>query len=450
MRTYADWVRTYCAIERHFGRAANLGYYALDSALRATQDKEALRELLRKTRLRKGGRPVTYDAPMLLSPARSKGIGLQYITNHKSFQIFLALAKSSGIFAMDEMGGIRTLDERGGGGGSMWEAGSIDVCSHVHLLWIDKSQTFPASLAAPHSRRDAAHVSSATTTRSGTPLSVMSSALSAFRPLSRESRAGTAESGDDVRVITPMTPYTATSGKARVVGVLQPALAATRVGSMRGGRFLDDVSEGSVAAMSGSACLRPMSAVAPGRTARQLALFETVEAEAEVRPPTSEGLVRGVCQGLGGAPQSGARSGSGIEVGPTGSRLLKLRTMRDPDKGRLGTAASGLYREISWSEALGSFSGAAGLLGALDSFPAFREPKAARIPPSKRRALLACAQQGGGGDKKAETAHAGGAAGLDSSAAFASRTRRPNSIISNTQDHAFANLLASLVQKYKY
>jgi hypothetical protein len=321
----------------------------------------------------------------------------------------------------------------------MWEAGSIDVCSHVHLLWIDKSQTFPASLAPPHSRRDGAHVSSATTTRTGTPLSVMSSALSAFRPLSRESRAGTAESWDDVRVITPMTPYTATSGKARVVGVLRPALAATRAGSRRD-RFLDDVSEGSLAAMSGSACLRPLSAVATVPTARQLALFETGQAQAEVRPPTSEGLVRGVCQGLGAAPQSGARSGSGIEVGPTGSRLLKLRTMRDPDKGRLGTAASGLYREISWSEALGSFSGAAGLLGALDSFPAFREPKAARLPPSKRRALLACAQQRGGGGAETEPAHAGGAAGLDSSAAFAfaSRTRRPNSV-SNTQDHAFAN-----------
>ncbi len=138
-----------------------------------------------------------------------------------------------------------------------------------------------------------------------------------------------------------------------------------------------------------------------------------------------------------------------MEVGPTGSRLLKLRTMRDPDKGRLGTAASGLYREISWSEALGSFSGAAGLLGALDSFPAFREPKAARIPPSKRRALLACAQQRGGGGSETETAHAGGAAGLDSSAAFASRTRRPNSV-SNTQDHAFANLLALLGQKCNY
>lgn len=88
---------------------------------------------------------------------------------------------------------------------------------------------------------------------------------------------------------------------------------------------------------------------------------------------------------------------------------------------RLGTAASGLYRELSSSESLGSFSGAAGLLAALDTFPAFLEPKAARVPPSRRKALLKCAEEGAHGSSDV------GLVRVDSGVMYADRTRRMSS-----------------------
>ena len=75
------------------------------------------------------------------------------------------------------------------------------------------------------------------------------------------------------------------------------------------------------------------------------------------------------------------------------SRLKSRRSTRNVEQGRLGTAASGLFREMSSCNVLGSQAGAAGLLRALDTFPAFNEPAAARIPPSKRTALLQGALQ---------------------------------------------------------
>ena len=119
------------------------------------------------------------------------------------------------------------------------------------------------------------------------------------------------------------------------------------------------------------------------------------------------------------------------------SGLKSRRSTRNVEEGRLGTAASGLYREMSSSEVLGSEWGAAGLLRALDTFPAFNEPAAARVPPSKRKALLQAALQGAQGSAD----H--GLMRVDSSAMYASRVRRMASgpTVSGTQFASFRNVL---------
>jgi len=108
--------------------------------------------------------------------------------------------------------------------------------------------------------------------------------------------------------------------------------------------------------------------------------------------------------------------------------MRSRRSNRDVNAGRLGTAASQLYRDLSSSEALSSHSGAAGLLSGLDTFPSFHEPRVARMPPSKRRALLQCAEQGINGAGSAEKAM-DGILGVDSSAMYASRLRREGSSV---------------------
>jgi hypothetical protein len=103
---HAEWQRVQAAIQRSFGRAADLGYFATGGI-----DDETLKEMLRATKRRSRTAAITYEAPLQLSPARSQPRQLQRVHNKKSFQIFLALAKSASIFAMDETGGVGVLSD---------------------------------------------------------------------------------------------------------------------------------------------------------------------------------------------------------------------------------------------------------------------------------------------------------------------------------------------------
>ena len=139
----------------------------------------------------------------------------------------------------------------------------------------------------------------------------------------------------------------------------------------------------------------------------------------------SEGSVQAMTDEAPGTQEEGGTAEERAEVDTgvgrpatpaTRSRMRSRRSTRDVGTGRLGTAASGLYREISCSEMLGSFSGAAGLLAALDTYPSFKEPRAARVPPSKRKALLESAK-----------VSVQGLARVDSAAMYANRKRNTSS-----------------------
>ena len=100
---HAEWQRVQAAIQRSYGRPADLGYFATGGI-----DDETLREMLRATKRRSRHAAITYGAPLQISPARSKPSQLQCVYNTKTFQIFLALAKSASLYAMDAMGGKRS------------------------------------------------------------------------------------------------------------------------------------------------------------------------------------------------------------------------------------------------------------------------------------------------------------------------------------------------------
>ena len=102
---HAEWQRLQAAIQRSYGRPADLGYYATGGI-----DDDTLKHMLRATKPRSRTAAITYEAPLQLSPARSQPRQLQRVHNKKSFQIFLALAKFASIFAMDEIGGGRPID----------------------------------------------------------------------------------------------------------------------------------------------------------------------------------------------------------------------------------------------------------------------------------------------------------------------------------------------------
>ena len=130
---------------------------------------------------------------------------------------------------------------------------------------------------------------------------------------------------------------------------------------------------------------------------------------------------------------------SGQSRPTTRSRMHSRRSSRNVATGRLGTAASGLYREISSSQVLNSHAGAAGLLQALDAFPAFKEPRAARLPPSKRKALLDGASLGAVAAVNESVTRAG------STALFASRAIRrvaSGAAIKPGEFGSFRNLLS--------
>jgi len=126
------------------------------------------------------------------------------------------------------------------------------------------------------------------------------------------------------------------------------------------------------------------------------------------------------------------------------SRLKSRRSTRNVEQGRLGTAASGLFREMSSCNVLGSQAGAAGLLRALDTFPAFNEPAAARIPPSKRTALLQGALQ------RAQGSSDYGIMRSDSDGgAHATRARRVASGATTPLERNRRNLLGSQFASYR-
>lgn len=97
---HAEWQRVQAAIQRNYGRPADLGYFATGGI-----DDKTLKEMLRATKRRSRHAAITYGAPQQISPARSKPSHLQRVYNNKTFQIFLALSKSAAIYAMDATGG---------------------------------------------------------------------------------------------------------------------------------------------------------------------------------------------------------------------------------------------------------------------------------------------------------------------------------------------------------
>ena len=97
--SHADWQRVQAAIQRNFGRPADLGYFA------AEVPAEQLKELQKQAKRRRGHNLQTFPAPLCISPARSKPSRLQRIHSTESFRVFLALAKSANIFALDDVGG---------------------------------------------------------------------------------------------------------------------------------------------------------------------------------------------------------------------------------------------------------------------------------------------------------------------------------------------------------
>jgi len=186
-------------------------------------------------------------------------------------------------------------------------------------------------------------------------------------------------------------PYTGQSGKALLVKKMDGPLPPLRPGSRR--QEAPEVgSRGSVDAMTG---VPPTPAAAMAGTVQDgppevlFALTRVSICCTMTRFHVTQGRARGLLTTCCSTKQA---SDQGRPT--TRSRMHSRRSSRNVATGRLGTAASGLYREISSSQALNSHAGAAGLLHALDTFPSFKEPRAARLPPSKRKALLQGAKQG--------------------------------------------------------
>ena len=102
---HADWRRLQALIQSQFGWPAELGYYASDAL---EVGEEQLRELRRQSKSA-SAQFVTYQAPLQMSPARSKSSRLLRVCDKRSFEVLVVRAKSGGLFAMDETGGAPNL-----------------------------------------------------------------------------------------------------------------------------------------------------------------------------------------------------------------------------------------------------------------------------------------------------------------------------------------------------
>ena len=349
----ADWHRVQAVIQRNFSRAADIGYYAS-----ANLDEEELRVLQRQTKTRRGVTQV-FKPPLHLSPAHSKPARLVRVYNKRTFLIFMTLCKTGQVYAMDPVGGVKAVTEVAGDD-LVWEDGAIDVRAHVHMLWLDKAPE-PLYLGhAPQVLDMSGHVpaSPAGISRATSPL--------ASSPLSSRPVTGQASLAASGRAET--RPVTGFSGKAQLIKLREGALPPQRLGSQRRS-VEEDWSERSLGAMTGQ--------VLPVQDSRHTHSGVLGMPQLDASQP-------------GGANRDAKAEASGRPMMQL-NRLRSRRSARDVGAGRLGTAASGLYREMSSSQALGSFAGAAGLLMALDTFPTFNEPRAARLPPSKRQVLLRAA-----------------------------------------------------------
>ena len=97
----ADWRALQVLIQSNFGRPADLGYYASD-ALQVGE--EQVREHRRQNK-RRSAQLKTYQAPLQMSPARSKSSRVLRVYDKKTFEILVVGAMSGGLFAMDQTGG---------------------------------------------------------------------------------------------------------------------------------------------------------------------------------------------------------------------------------------------------------------------------------------------------------------------------------------------------------
>jgi len=97
----ADWRALQVLIQSNFGRPADLGYYASD-ALQVGE--EQVREHRRQNK-RRSAQLKTYQAPLQMSPARSKSSRVLRVYDKKTFEMLVVGAMSGGLFAMDQTGG---------------------------------------------------------------------------------------------------------------------------------------------------------------------------------------------------------------------------------------------------------------------------------------------------------------------------------------------------------
>jgi hypothetical protein len=97
----ADWRALQVLIQSTFGRPADLGYYASDAI---QVGDEQVREH-RRLNKRRSAQLKTYEAPLQMSPARSKSSRVLRVYDKKTFEIFVVRAKIGGLFAMDQIGG---------------------------------------------------------------------------------------------------------------------------------------------------------------------------------------------------------------------------------------------------------------------------------------------------------------------------------------------------------